>query len=485
MKIRLKGIFHKLRQPALQKSIPFHMPGHKRNMKCSAHLNKLGIRYDITEIPGYDNLHDPKDIIYDAMKKAEMLWNSKYSFFLVNGSTCGILAAISSLADPGDKIIVARNSHKSVYNAIELLDLQPVFLNLPICAELSIPGSINPEIVYNAISANPDAKMVFLTSPTYEGVISDIQSICDISHKMNIPVVVDEAHGAHLKLNEYFNNSAVSSSADIVIQSLHKTLPSLTQTAIAHICTNTVDRDKFQRYLSVFQTSSPSYLLMASIEGCIDLLLEKKDILYSDWIKNLDYIDANLAGLKNIRTFYHGTSKNKVYKDIYAYDRSKLIISTDHLCINGKQLFDILVNDYNIFCEMYSNSYVLVMTSMCDKKSSIRKLCAALTDIDTLYSKTDAYDIKNGKTISLKIPERCMGIRTARKEKSVSIPILEANGYICAEYLWAYPPGIPYLIPGEKVNSEMISVLTEMINDGIELKSDYKNKKGYLTVLNN
>ncbi|HPB17928.1 MAG TPA: aminotransferase class V-fold PLP-dependent enzyme, partial [Clostridia bacterium] len=258
MKIRLKGIFHKLRQPALQKSIPFHMPGHKRNMKCSAHLNKLGIRYDITEIPGYDNLHDPKDIIYDAMKKAEMLWNSKYSFFLVNGSTCGILAAISSLADPGDKIIVARNSHKSVYNAIELLDLQPVFLNLPICAELSIPGSINPEIVYNAISANPDAKMVFLTSPTYEGVISDIQSICDISHKMNIPVVVDEAHGAHLKLNEYFNNSAVSSSADIVIQSLHKTLPSLTQTAIAHICTNTVDRDKFQRYLSVFQTSSPS-----------------------------------------------------------------------------------------------------------------------------------------------------------------------------------------------------------------------------------
>ncbi|HOD93174.1 MAG TPA: aminotransferase class I/II-fold pyridoxal phosphate-dependent enzyme, partial [Clostridia bacterium] len=329
MKIRKNTILNKLNESALKKIIPFHMPGHKRNIQCSMFLRKLGAKYDITEIPGYDNMHNPDGIILNVMQKAEKLWNSKRSFLLINGSTCGIQAAINTLADPKDKIIVARNCHKSVYNMIELQDLKPVFINPVINNELGIYGSIEPETLDKVLTNNPDAKLVIVTSPTYEGVISDIKSLCQVSHNHNVPIVVDEAHGAHLKLNRYFDNSAITAKADIVIQSLHKTLPSLTQTAIAHVCSNNINCENFQRNLSVFQTSSPSYILLSSIEGCIDLLLEKKDIIYTKWIKILDYLDSRLARLKNVKTFYHGLSKNIVYNGVFAYDRAKLVINTD------------------------------------------------------------------------------------------------------------------------------------------------------------
>ena len=483
MKTPEKSILNRIKQPDIQKSIPFHMPGHKRNVNFNKHLNKIGIRYDFTEIPQLDNLQAPEGIIKNVMNKAQLLWNTKKSFLSVNGSTCGINAAVATLADLKDNIIVARNSHKSVYNAIELLDLEPVFIAPAFNNKLNISGSILPETVYNAIFCNPDAKTVLLTSPTYDGVISDIKAICDISHKMNIPVIVDEAHGAHLHLSNCFGNSAISANADIVIQSLHKTLPGLTQTAIAHICTDRIDVNRFQRYLSVFQTSSPGYPLLSSIEGCIDLLLGKKDTLYSDWIKNIDYIDNRLANLKNIKAFYHGLSKNEVYGNIYAYDRSKLLLSTDNLSLNGKQLFDMLMKDYGIICEMYTNSYVLAMLSMCDKKSSIRKLCNALEEIDLTCSENDAPALKNTQTYD--IPKRCMSIREARNKRSTGIPVSEAQGHICAEYIWAYPPGIPYLIPGEKITLEITDILKEAIDNGIALKTDNNNKQGYITVLCN
>ncbi|MFA5341553.1 MAG: aminotransferase class I/II-fold pyridoxal phosphate-dependent enzyme [Clostridia bacterium] len=478
-----KGIFYKLNHNTLQNSIPFHMPGHKRNTRLSYHLKKIGLKYDITEIPGYDNLYNPDGIILNIMKKAKILWKSEKSFLLVNGSTCGILAAIKTLTEPNDKILVARNCHKSVYNAIELCNLEPVFVCPDINDELGISVSINPVKVKDSLLQHPDIKMIILTSPTYEGVISDIASICITAHSMNIPVVIDEAHGAHLGLNTYFNNSAVYAKADIVIQSLHKTLPSLTQTAIAHICSKSIDSKKFQRYLFVFQTSSPSYILLSSIEGCINLLLDKKDKLYTRWINNIEYIDYKLSYLKNIKPFYHGLSKNKAYSNISSYDRSKLLLSVKDCNINGKQLFDILMNEYGIICEMYTNSYVLAMLSMCDKKSSIKKLCNALLKIDTILSHSTKQ--KNNPQITLPLPERIIDINTARKLETAVIPISESQERICAEFLWAYPPGVPFLIPGEKITSELISLLNDMLFNGIALQSDYNNPSGYISVLDN
>jgi len=483
MKNIKSGIFKQLKSPALKKSIPFHMPGHKRNISFAPYLKELSAKYDITEIQGYDNLQCPNGIILNAMKNAQQLWKTMHSFLLVNGSTCGILAAINTTCQPGDKIVIARNCHKSVYNAVELLNLKPVFIHPKVNNELQICGSVDSVKLSKIIKENKDIKAVVITSPTYDGVISDISAICTISHENNIPVIVDEAHGAHLALHERFNNSAVTAKTDIVIHSLHKTLPSLTQTAVAHLCTDRINPEKFLNSLSIFQTSSPSYLLLSSIDCCINLLNRDKDEIYKKWLKTIDYIDNEIASLKNLFAFYHGTSKNRFYENIYSYDRSKLLISVKNNKINGKQLFDILYNDYNIVLEMYSDTYVIAMLSMCDKKRSLKKLMKALHKIDNLLDEKPSHEIPYTHTPAV-LTESVMGIRDAKNRNSKIILVEKSEGHISNEFIWAYPPGIPYLIPGEIITSDIIVQIKKAIDNGIDIKSDLNHKKDEISVIN-
>ena len=483
MKKLKSGIFKQLKSPALKKSIPFHMPGHKRNISFAPYLKELNAKYDITEIKGYDNLQCPDGIILNVMNNAQKLWNTMHSFLLVNGSTCGILAAINTTCQPKDKVIIARNCHKSVYNAVELLNLKPVFIHPSVNNELHICGSVDPIELSKIINENNDVKAVVITSPTYDGVISDISAICTISHENNIPVIVDEAHGAHLAICEGFGLSAVKSKADIVIQSLHKTLPSLTQTAIAHICTERINPERFLNSLSVFQTSSPSYLLLSSIDCCIDFLIINQERITNKWLNSIDYIDNEIASLKNLYAFYHGTSKNRLYDSIFSYDRSKLIISVKNTKINGKQLFDILYNDYNIVLEMYADSYVIAMLSMCDKKRSLKKLMKALHKIDNLLDEKPSHEIPYTHTPAV-LTESVMGIRDAKNRNSKIILVEKSEGHISNEFIWAYPPGIPYLIPGEIITSDIIVQIKKAIDNGIDIKSDLNHKKDEISVIN-
>lgn len=212
--------------------IPMHMPGHKRNIELAPYLKKLYANCDFTEIYGMDDLHSPESILKEAMIRAENLWNSKHSYYLVNGSTGGILAGIRACTNRGDYVLVARNCHKSVYNAIDICGLKPIYILPNMIADLPIYSSVNPQVVYNQIEKNKKIKLVIITSPTYEGIISDIGKISEIAHSFDIPVLVDEAHGAHLDISPYFIGGAVKNGADVIVQSLHKTLPSLTQTGI-------------------------------------------------------------------------------------------------------------------------------------------------------------------------------------------------------------------------------------------------------------
>ena len=483
MKKLKSGIFKQLKSPALKKSIPFHMPGHKRNISFAPYLKELNAKYDITEIKGYDNLQCPDGIILNVMNNAQKLWNTMHSFLLVNGSTCGILAAINTTCQPKDKVIIARNCHKSVYNAVELLNLKPVFIHPSVNNELHICGSVDPIELSKIINENNDVKAVVITSPTYDGVISDISAICTISHENNIPVIVDEAHGAHLAICEGFGLSAVKSKADIVIQSLHKTLPSLTQTAIAHICTERINPERFLNSLSVFQTSSPSYLLLSSIDCCIDFLIINQERITNKWLNSIDYIDNEIASLKNLYAFYHGTSKNRLYDSIFSYDRSKLIISVKNTKINGKQLFDILYNDYNIVLEMYSDTYVIAMLSMCDKLSSIKRLIKALHRIDNMLDGITSHNREFTYSSSV-LPEAVMRIRDAKNSKNKIINLEKSEGHISNEFVWAYPPGIPYLIPGEIITSDIIVQIKKAIDNEIDIKSDFDHKKDEISVIN-
>ena len=230
-------LLERLSTYAASDAYPFHMPGHKRQVKMGITSVPNPFSVDITEIDGFDNLHHAEDILKESMNSAAAVYGADRSWYLVNGSTCGILAAIAAAVKPGEKILMARNSHKSAYHAVILNQLEPVYLYPEEVPEFQIPGGIEPEQVERALLEHPEIRAVFVTSPTYEGIVSDIQGIAATAHRHGAALIVDEAHGAHLPFGDgnYFPDGALQEGADLVIQSLHKTLPSLTQTAILHL----------------------------------------------------------------------------------------------------------------------------------------------------------------------------------------------------------------------------------------------------------
>ncbi|MCR5691712.1 MAG: aminotransferase class V-fold PLP-dependent enzyme, partial [Eubacterium sp.] len=278
------NLYKTLQEHRDQGPYPMHMPGHKRSPYF--HMdNPYGL--DVTEVEGLDNLHQPEGVIRDLEAQISKIYQSLESYLLVNGSTCGILAAISAACQRGDKILVGRNCHRSVYHAIYLMGLRPVYLLPEMDEETGIGLGISPKKVRGALEQDPDVACIFLTSPTYEGVVSDIKSISDLAHERGIPLLVDQAHGAHFPWMSQME-SAGSLGADMVVESLHKTLPSLTQTALLHTYSRRVEADRIRRYLDIYQTSSPSYVLMASVALCMDYLEEKGGEDFALYEKNLE-----------------------------------------------------------------------------------------------------------------------------------------------------------------------------------------------------
>ena len=325
-------------------SVRMHMPGHKRSAASFPHLANLSARQDITEITGFDNLHDAHGILKESMNTAAHLRGAGRAFYLINGSTCGILAAISACVPFGGKIIMARNCHKSVYNAAELIHAQTVYITPEHEPFTGGYGCISPDAVRTAIAQNHDAHAMVITSPTNEGSVSDIRKICDIAHSAHIPVIVDAAHGAHFGYAD-FPKDAVSYGGDIVIESLHKTLSGLTQTAVCYVSGNIADADKIEKKLSVFESSSPSYLLLSSIDGCIKMLYSDGDELFSPWITALN-------------DFYRRAKNLKNFNEIYAFEYSEKAFSYLNENIKNfeskvKAVKGNIFEDYNLFKDNY------------------------------------------------------------------------------------------------------------------------------------
>lgn len=455
----MENLYQKLEKYSKKDIVPLHMPGHKRNTKMLG--TQLPYNIDITEIDGFDDLHHADGIIKNIQEKAQKIYNTKKSFLLINGTTCGILAGIRSFVKKNDKILVARNCHKSVYHAIELNELKPIYV-MPKTNEDGINLGITPKEVKNKIKENPDVKLVVLTSPTYEGIISNIKEIVKICHENKIPVLVDEAHGAHLKfMNKTKELSAVDAGADIVVQSVHKTLPALTQTSLLHINGNMVNEEKLKHELSIFETSSPSYILMASIENCLDFLQQNEN-MFEKYEENLEYFYSKTKEIKKLEIL-----KNKL-TDQY-FDDGKIVIITTKTNITGKELSEILRKKYKIELEMSSVNYAIAMTSVCDSKENVERLINALIDIDTKLEiqKMPKYEFENILPIISK------SIYEAEKEdKFVKIDYRKVEGRISKEYMWVYPPGIPIITPGEIISKDIINLLEQISEAGLEIRTD-------------
>ena len=441
--------------------LPMHMPGHKRNIKLLG--EKLPYKIDITEIEGFDDLHHPEGIIKEIEEKAKKIYKSKKSFILVNGSTCGILAGIRSVVNYGDKVLVARNSHKSVYNAIEINCLNPIYV-LPKIDKYGINKNIKADDIENILEKNKDIELVIITSPTYEGVLSDVKSIVNIAHKYKVPVLVDEAHGAHLSFMENSNFEALNCGADIVIQSLHKTLPALTGTAILHIKGDLVKEEDVRRELSIFETSSPSYILMSSIDECLDLIERNGEKLFLDYQENLKYFYNEAKALKKLKVLGNELLEKNLY------DFGKIVVITKNTNVTGKELSDILRKDYKIEVEMSSNYYIIAMTSICDSKESFERLLNALKEIDLKLEEVE----DNTVSYKIKLPKKEMTINEALESKNFKLENYKnLEGKISKEYIFAYPPGIPIITPGEVFDKNIINIIESYIKSNIELISTF------------
>lgn len=477
-----KSIQQLLTEYSRSGAYPFHMPGHKRNTELFGNID-YPFSIDITEINGFDDLHKPEGILKESMQKASQLFQSERSFYLINGSTCGILAGIHSLVNYGDKIIVARNCHKSVFHAIELMGLLPIYVYPDTDEDFGISGSVLPQSIEKAVAENQDAKLVLITSPTYEGVSSDVEAIAKICHNHKIPLVVDEAHGAHFAFSDFFPKSSLKSGADMVIQSLHKTLPSPTQTAIIHIQGEYVNAQRLSHSLDIFQTSSPSYAMMSAMDYCIRELEKNSEAYFSDYTRRLDNFSQKIRGLKFLKVLCCGSDNIKNHKSIFDFDRGKIVISCKNTSIKASELMAELRDNYSLELEMASTDYVIAMTSIFDTNIGFDRLAKALCEIDSELRFSNE-DEKKSEVISFTSPCQIYSPSEALSMASSECDLDNAVGKVSAEYVWAYPPGIPILIPGEKITQKETEQIDMLIKKNVNLVSTSgKAESGKLLVI--
>lgn len=450
---------------------PFHMPGHKRSPLSGEMADYYKV--DITEIEGFDNLHQPEGILAEAQKRANRLYGTDETFFLVNGSTCGVLAAVMAAAGPGDEILMARNCHKSVYHAAILQGLRVHYYYPEMIREYDIYDGVCPEEMGRLLDQFPECKAVVITSPTYEGIISDVAKIAAVVHERGKILIVDEAHGAHLYLcgiagkktgkeAAWEQEDAAVQEADLVIHSLHKTLPSMTQTALLHVNGNRVDRIKLRRYLSMLQSSSPSYVLMASMDSCVRFLEEQGQVRFASMRTYYEIFCKKLESLQKIRI----GKMTDVSENNYAltdWDFGKMVISVKGTTMTGKALSDVLRENYHLELEMAAQTYALAMMTLMDEAEGWQRLADALIEIDGRIEKEPTQSVVKPPVFG----EVKLTMTEAFHSQREEIILEDAVGKIAADFIVLYPPGVPLVTPGELIDEGLIREIRKYLETGL------------------
>ncbi len=448
---------------------PFHMPGHKRRLAGDEIFEEIyGI--DITENDGFDDLHDAKGIIKEAEERAAAVFCSDETHFLVNGSTGGILAAVTGSVKEGDAIVIAKNCHRSVYNAVMLSGAKPYVITPDKETYFDIYGGVRAEDIREALAkAGDDGSRriaVVITSPTYEGVTSDVASIAGVCHKAGAILIVDAAHGAHFGFSDAFPKSAQNLGADVVITSVHKTLPAMTQTALIHINKSCPVKDNIRKMLSVFMTSSPSYVLMSSADSVTTLLSERGKELFGEYERRLDGFHRRTAALTHLSIL----CKEKLTAESSAdFDKSKIVISDATGTYTGRALADELEKE-GLIAEMSSASYVVLMTSIADTDEAFDKLADVLERIDAGIV-APLKTAERTRQCNERIREYGNNMKAALlSEEAEYVPVEASGGRIAKDMVTVYPPGIPVTVPGEVIGSEDVETLLSAIKCGLEIK---------------
>ena len=460
--------------------LPLHMPGHQRKAEMGT---ALPYAYDYTEVEDLDNLHAPEGILQEAMNRTATYYGCSDCFYLVNGSSSGLQAGIFTLLEEGDEVVVARNCHRSVFYALSLRKAKIHFLLPEFWEDFSCFGSVSLKEVERLLREFPKSKALIFTSPSYEGVVSDVEAIARLCHENGLSLLVDEAHGAHFspKKGASFPESAIALGADLVVQSPHKTLCSLTQSAWILGNGERYSREKLSFYLSVFQTTSPSYPLMLSLEKATTLLEREGEALFSHWKKVMK------SFREQARTLSYFSFLWEKEEACFAMDYSKIFLralGTPELRL-GKDLAKLLREDYGIESEMHSGENLLLMTGPFISDEELERLFFALKDIERRFGEDREKQLGEGRPETIEqslqsklLPSALYQISVADNTLQISeglkegeeLSLHEGQGRICLEYLSLYPPGIPLLFPGEKLTREKIQGIEALEKEGIELQ---------------
>jgi arginine/lysine/ornithine decarboxylase len=466
-------LYQALMEHLSKNPISFHVPGHKNGkvFQSTGDIFQQILQIDVTELSGLDDLHSPEDVILEAETLLAKLFQAKESFFLVNGTTVGNLAMIMATCTEDTHVLVQRNCHKSVMNALRLAKVKPIFLEPEYNQEWKVATGVSLDTVKQGISLYPEAKAIILTYPNYYGMVDDLQAVIHQAHLQNIPVLVDEAHGPHFIIGDPFPSSAIQMGADIVVQSAHKTLPAMTMGSYLHFNSDLIDINKLKDYLQMFQSSSPSYPIMASLDLARNYIAtyECKDVQFL--LAEINRFKRELAAIPSIKVLEYPFGQGDPLK-----------ITIQSTCgLNGFEIQKKL-EGVGIYPELADPHNVLFILPLLKEKQTFplgEAVVRMKKELEGLpYQKAK----EEFQLVDRKISGLALSYKEMSKLKSENLPIKEALNHVSAETVIPYPPGIPLLLKGERITTEKVKHLNRLVETGARFQGRLEIDSGYIKV---
>ena len=469
-------LYARLKKFQQQQNISFHVPGHKNGLLFSEQGWRENIlNYDVTELNGLDDLHAPEEIILHAQELLAELYGTKKSYFLVNGSTVGNLAMILGTVYEGQQVFVQRNSHKSVMNAIKLSKAKPILIDPDYNLQWEVAGSVSSVTLKRAIQLYPAVKVLILTSPNYYGMVGELVEIIRLAHENGIIVLVDEAHGAHFIGSNYFPISAVEAGADIIVQSAHKTLPALTMGAYLHVNSTLIEVEKIEKYLSILQSSSPSYPIMASLDVA-------RSYIGTFNRDDKEYLEIQIAK-------FRGELSKIPHIKVLEYAEGigdPLKITIQSTCSLSGFSLQKMLEEEGVYTELADAKNILFVFPLLKKEMNY-PIDEAIKRIKRVFEKLpdNTYFLED-KGLSTNIDVNIVELKLSEEEQlcrgKKHVLFDRAEGYISAETVIPYPPGIPILMPGEEITTNHIRQLKRLVQAGAKFQGDISVYKGMLAI---
>ncbi|PHM08507.1 aminotransferase class I/II-fold pyridoxal phosphate-dependent enzyme [Nostoc sp. 'Peltigera malacea cyanobiont' DB3992] len=466
----LTPLLDALKANAARPHAPFYTPGHKLGEGISQPLadllGKAVFRADLTELADLDNLFAPQGVIQEAQQLAAEAFGALQTWFLVNGSTCGIEAAILATCGTGDKIILPRNVHSSAIAGLILSGAIPIFLNPEYDPVLDIAHSITPNAVESALQQHPDTKAVLIVYPTYYGVCGDLSAIANITHQYNVPLLVDEAHGAHFAFHPELPTPALAAGADLTVQSTHKVLGAMTQASMLHIRGNRIDCDRISKALQLVQSTSPSYLLLASLDAARQQMAMHGKMLMSRTLQLAEEARTRISQIPELSVLEMPQLEES--PGFVALDKTRLTVTVSGLGLTGFEADEILDEKFAVTAEFASLQHLTFIISLGNTPADIEKLVQGFTTLAKEYRRSNL-TVKNQVGLNL---DRTLDYalqlspREAFFAVSEILPLTQTNKRICAEIVCPYPPGIPVLMPGEVITKSVLEYLQQIQSMG-------------------